>query len=427
MKKLYLQVAAMLLLCAAVFTFAGCFKDTSVKHFTIYRPLYKTLPQVQAEVKSTTAVPVVQPGKMFVIGNYIFLSEKNKGVHIIDNANPAAPVNKAFVPIPGNGDIAVFGNTLYADCYSYLFAIDITNPAQARLTQTTAGMFTDRNFLNGFVIDSAHLIYDWSKKDTTIKTDLDGYSSANGGIIGCSNCAFDLNYISSSISSSSGTTAATGKAGSMARFAVLNNYLYAVTSSQLKTLSLSQPEQPLLKNTLNLGWGIETIYPFNDKLFIGSNSGMSIYNVANPQQPVFVSTFSHATMCDPVITDGRYAYVTLRNGTTCRGTINELDVVDVQNIARPYLIKSYALTNPHGLSKDGQWLFICDGKDGLKCFDASNASAVTLKSTIAINDTYDVICQNGVAIVSAADGLYQYDYSDINNIKRLSKISLSVF
>lgn len=427
MKKLCLQVAAVLLLCAALLPFTGCFKDTSVKHFTMYRPLYKTLPQVQSEVKSTAPVPVSQPGKMFVIGSYIFLSEKNKGVHIIDNANPAAPINKAFIPIPGNGDIAVYGTTLYADCFSYLFAIDITNPMQARLTQTTANMFPDRNFLNGFRIDSANIIYDWSKKDTAIKTDLDNYSSTGGSLFTCPSCSLVQSFSVSAASLSSSGVAVTGQGGSMARFAVLNNYLYAVTTNQLKTLSLSQPEQPLLKNTLSLGGGIETVYPFADKLFIGSNSGMGIYSVANPQQPVYLSSFSHATVCDPVITDGRHAYVTLRNGTTCRGTINQLDVVDVQNVVRPYLIKSYPLTNPHGLSKDGQWLFICDGKDGLKCFDASNPAAVILKSTIAMPVTYDVICQNGVAIVSAEDGLYQYDYSDINNIKRLSKISLSLF
>ena len=42
----------------------------------------------------------------------------------------------------------------------------------------------------------------------------------------------------------------------------------------------------------------------------------------------------------------------------------------------------------------------------------------------AMADTYDVISMNGIAIVSAKDGLYQYDYRDISNIKLLSKISL---
>ena len=425
MKKYCLPVVAMLLLCFVTLLFTGCLKDTSVRHFTMYRPMYKTLQQVQAGVKSSTPIPVSQPGKMFVIGSYIFLSEKNKGVHIIDNSNPAAPVNKAFISIPGNGDVAVYGNTLYADCFSWLFAIDISNPLQARLTSTTAKMFPDRNYLNGFGVDSTHLIYEWSKKDTVIKTDLEDYHMENGGILLSSQLDRTQNFGASySLSATSGV-AVTGQGGSMARFAVLNDYLYAVTTSQLKTLSLSQPQQPMMKSSVDLGSGIETIYPFTDKLFIGSTTGMFIYSVANPQQPVSISSFSHARRCDPVITDGRYAYITLRNGTVCQGTSNQLDVVDIQNITQPSLVKSYPLTNPHGLSKDGQWLFICDGKAGLKCFDAASATAITAKSTIALPDTYDVICLNGLAIVSAADGLYQYDYSDINNIKFLSKIGLS--
>jgi hypothetical protein len=40
-------------------------------------------------------------------------------------------------------------------------------------------------------------------------------------------------------------------------------------------------------------------------------------------------------------------------------------------------------------------------------------------------ETYDVIAQNGLAIVMATDGLYQYDYTNINNVRLLSKISFN--
>jgi len=40
-------------------------------------------------------------------------------------------------------------------------------------------------------------------------------------------------------------------------------------------------------------------------------------------------------------------------------------------------------------------------------------------------DTYDVIAWNKNAIVVAKDGLYQYDYSDANNIHLVSKISIA--
>ena len=79
------------------------------------------------------------------------------------------------------------------------------------------------------------------------------------------------------------------------------------------------------------------------------------------------------------------------------------------------------MTNPHGLSKDGDLLFICDGNDGLKVYNAANRNSISLIKHITGLSTYDVIAWNDVAIVSATDGLYQYDYSDVNNIKLLSK------
>ncbi len=417
MKKIQCKVAQIPLLMMIAFVFNGCVKDTAWQHYTIYRPLYKTLVQVQTELKSSAPVAIKEPGKLFTIGNYIFLNEKYKGIHIIDNSNPATPVNKAFIPIPGNEDVAVYGNTLYADCFTNLFTIDITNPMQATLTKTTAGIFPDRGFVNGFAVDSAHIIYDWTAKDTSVKIALPDFANGmNNSIIVRRNTVFDAAIAFQSASSNKST----GQGGSMARFAILNNYLYTVTSSSLNVLSLVQPQQPQFQNKVSIGFGIETIYPFGDKLFIGSTSGMLIYSVANAQLPVRLSSFAHATMCDPVISDGQYAYITLRSGNFCSGTGNQLDVVNVQNLLNPSLVKSYPLTNPRGLSKDGQWLFVCDGKEGLKCFDAASAANVVLKKRIPMAETYDVICNNNLAIVSAADGLYQYDYSNINNIKLLS-------
>lgn len=99
-------------------------------------------------------------------------------------------------------------------------------------------------------------------------------------------------------------------------------------------------------------------------------------------------------------------------------------MLDIKNIKVPTLVKSYPLTNPHGLSKDKNLLFICDGADGLKVFDATHADKIQTLQQITGLETYDVIASNNVALVIAKDGLYQYDYSNINNIHLLSKISI---
>ncbi len=151
---------------------------------------------------------------------------------------------------------------------------------------------------------------------------------------------------------------------------------------------------------------------------------MFIYNINNPDNPVLAGQFAHVRSCDPVIADDNFAYVTLRSGTACQGFTNQLDVLQLNNLTDPQLLKSYDFNNPHGLSKDGNLLFICDGNAGLKVYDASDVMNLKLIKQISNLETYDVVAYNNIALVVAKDGLYQYDYSNLNEIRLLSKIGI---
>ena len=401
--------------------FQGCVKDT-VHHtysYTWFEPVYKTSEEVRQSIKSDQPTEIKAPGKIFIKGNYIFLNEINKGVHIIDNSNPSSPVNKAFINIPGNVDIAVKGNTLYADLYTDLLTIDISDPMNIVTKKIVDNVFPHR-YYDSFIADSTKMIYSWIRHDTTVTVDYNGGNplfSNNEGVF------LRTDMLSSSAAYSGGSPV--GIAGSMARFALVNDYMYTVGQAELKSINISIPEEPVVAKTINLGWGVETIYPFKNKLFIGSNSGMFIYDITDAANPVQQGTFSHARVCDPVIADDDYAYVTLRNGSTCAGFLNELDIVDIKNLNAPVLLKKYDMTNPHGLSKDGNLLFICDGSDGLRVLNAANVNDVQLIKHITGLESYDVIAYGNLAIVVAKDGLYQFDYSNTGNIHQLSKIPLS--
>ena len=419
MKK-FITISSFAITVFIIFALTGCVKDTCKKtySYTWFQPLYKTTAEVRANIKSNAAKEIKAPGKLFIIGNYIFLNEINKGIHVINNANPAAPVNLSFIDIPGNIDIAVKGNILYADLYTDLVALDISNPLNVVKTKIVDNVFPERSY--GFRADSNKIIFDWAKHDTTVEEECVQQARWFNGI-GVIAPSADVN------SSNKGFAGGfpTGIAGSMARFAIVNNYLYTVGNSALKVFDITAGASPVISNTVNLNGGIETIYPFKDRLFIGSNAGMFIYNVANPLSPVQSGIFTHARVCDPVIADDNYAFVTLRNGGQCSGILNELDVVDINNLNAPFLLKKYDLVNPFGLSKDGNLLFVCDGKAGLKIFDAANVDDIKLIKQISMSTCYDVIAYNGVAIVVAVDGLYQFDYRSTNNIHQLSKINIS--
>ena len=212
----------------------------------------------------------------------------------------------------------------------------------------------------------------------------------------------------------------------MARFTIAQDHLYTIDQSTMRVYDLARPSDPIPGNIFDIGWGIETIFPYKNKLFIGSQTGMFIFDAANPAQPTQLSAFAHMQSCDPVVVDDQYAYVTLRNGPTCRNTtLNQLDVIDITDLSSPKLVKSYPMQNPHGLGKDGNTLFICDGAAGLKVYDATDVQAIDQHplGTQSIH-SFDVIPFRNVAIVVGNDGIYQYDYSDPKNLKLLSKISL---
>jgi hypothetical protein len=425
MKKNQTIALAGILIALLPVAFTACVKDSCKKQFryTYYKPVYKTRDEVVANVKSNGAQAVKNAGKLFLFGNYIFLNEVDKGIHVIDNSNPSSPQNISFIDIPGNLDIAAKGSILYADLYTDLLAIDISNPRSISVRKIIRNQFPYRAWGAGFAADTTRIIVDWERVDTVVKESCgdDPWATVYRG---------DMLFLASSTAapgaaSQAAASSPAGIGGSMARFTIMNDRLYTVGISDLGIYNISNTGEPALVNRIGLPWNVETIYPFRDNLFVGGSTGMYIYNVSNPDAPAASGQFSHARICDPVIADDNYAYVTLSSGSMCGGSLDELDILNLSDIAHPVLVKTYGMTNPKGLSKAGKYLFICDGDAGVRIFDASIVTALQQVKTIALKGTYDVITYEGRALIVAKDGLYQFDISDINHIRQLSRISVS--
>src|SRR5437588_580324 len=86
-----------------------------------------------------------------------------------------------------------------------------------------------------------------------------------------------------SVSAASDTL--TGKGGSLARFTITGNYLYAVSYHNLYAYSLTHPAKPELVYTSPLNFDIETIYPYKNYLFLGTKTGLYIYSLQTPDRP----------------------------------------------------------------------------------------------------------------------------------------------
>lgn len=217
----------------------------------------------------------------------------------------------------------------------------------------------------------------------------------------------------------------TGTGGSLARFAVTGNTLYTVTENSLLVFDVTTPSEPAFKNNAYIGTIAETIFPYGDNLFIGTQTGMYIFDVQSPQNPELLSIYSHITSCDPVVVQGDYAYVTLRSGNTCRRGLDQLDVVNVADLTNPILETSYPMTNPFGLGVSGKYLFVCDGISGLRVMEMQDSINMNQIHQFPELTPYDVIPMNGVLILVAEEGLFQYRYFD-GSMDLLSEIRISV-
>lgn len=382
-------------------TFTQCRKDHE-QMATIQIAKLMSVEQMRAlPVGLSQPVRIQKTGKIYIYKDYLFINEPNKGIHIYNNANPAAPVNLAFLQVPGNADLAIRNNILYADSYVDLLAFDISTIANIKQVKRLPDVFKQL-YIMGYGGQRQVLTY----KDTLVNT----ATFHNMDMM-----HMQLNSFSSS-----------GQGGSMARFTLLNDHLYTVGQADLSLFDTDIASNPVFVKSIGLAWGVETIFPYENKLFIGTNTGMHIFDATDAANPVKLSTYSHVFACDPVVVQGKYAYVTLRTGNFCRQAVNQLEVVDIEDPANPRQVAVFSMKNPHGLSVKDNHLFLCEGDYGIKSFNISDKYKIgdNLLQHLPGIKSFDVIAGPKSLIVTGDDGVYQFNYSNASNLRQLSKIKV---
>ena len=225
--------------------------------------------------------------------------------------------------------------------------------------------------------------------------------------------------------SSTVNTTNTGTGGSTARFAIQGDYLYTVDNESLKVYNIADVANPVLKNTVPVGFEIETIYPFKDKLFIGSTSVVHIFSVDDPENPRRLSTAISPDVirrCDPVVAKDTVAYATLRTNGPCGGVQSILAAYDVKDITNPIQKSTYPVTEPYGLGYADSALYVCD-RSGLYVFNIQKAYSPQVVKQFVNGWYLDVIPYNNTLICQMQDGLNLYDISNRLNPSLITKIN----
>lgn len=224
----------------------------------------------------------------------------------------------------------------------------------------------------------------------------------------------------------------TGVGGSYARFVIVGDYMYVVDEQSLITFDVSEAASLVEIDKQPIGERIETIFNFKDKLFIGSAIGLFIYEIMDtgiPQQLSFTSYFEFEIFpCDPVVANDSLAYVTLnakrRINNSCGGSfevdVNLLKIFDIKDAQQPQLLSQYSMFAPKGVGLDGTTLFVCDDEAGLKIFDVADPFNLVSIAHFENFTAFDVIPLNGLLLVVGPENVYEFDYTDLNDIKLIS-------
>lgn len=215
----------------------------------------------------------------------------------------------------------------------------------------------------------------------------------------------------------------TGQGGSLARFTIADDRLYVVDDQKLYTYSLINEDNPQLKSSQSIGFNVETIYAYKDKLFIGSQQAMYIYSISNADYPSKLGEARHVRACDPVVANDSIAYVTVRSGTNCGGTVNAMYVYNINYILQPRQRNVIPMKNPHGLGMKGDRLYVCDGSNGLSIYNITDPIYPKLVKQVYGDTFYDVIIYDNLLICMIEGGMLLYEIKPNDELVRLANIT----
>ena len=380
-------------------------------------------PQLMSKTTFRSSVEVIapktieEPGKIYVYQDYIFVSDVHSGIHIIDNSDPKSPKAIKFIQIPGNEDISVKDNFLYADSATDLVVFDISDINNVSIIEQLEDVFNVYNY--DIPVEAEAVDYGKFDFDDDIIVGWTLTTERRKKVDNTMDIALDDGVVLSA-----GAESTTGTGGSLARFQIVDNYLYAVGNYEMAIFNIQNLAEPVLSNTQYAGWNIETMFQAEGYLYLGSTNGMYIYNLVNPSSPEFVSDFTHWEGCDPVVVDGDYAYLTLRGGNLCGQLESVLEVIDISDKTNPTLAARYNLENPYGLGIKNNMLYVCDGTAGLKLFERETSEDLILVNSLKDIQAKDVIPLEKSLIMIGEKTLYQYEYIE-NNIGLISSYILN--
>ncbi|MGL1933842.1 MAG: hypothetical protein OCD01_02420 [Fibrobacterales bacterium] len=388
-------------------------------------PLYTPYAEYLALIKNMPAVTPKNEGVTLLSGHWKLVNEANEGIHVYDNSDPVNPVYVTFIAIPGNRDFVIKNNTLLANSYETLLALDFTTPTAVTLLKDIPEILIndkyrrmpivsqDSGFVSGVNEVRTTEVYCRNELYPTVYNEssnefyfeemysLDYYEGNDYDMIEPMMPYFE-------------------EESNGAMFALGEEYLYAVSQEVMVTINVQDETSPkYLSKSEVFGWNVMSVTISHDLLFVSGYDMVSVIDVSRPGNPGVSTALPGVTYCDELLFVGEYLYAASGGNERCYSRNDGITVVNISDKSEPLIEETYSMDGPTDIEIVNGYLYACDGRAGFKIFtvEGSELNLITQLDTIIV-ETVSVV--EGIATLTSEDGVYTYDVTDPENPVELS-------
>lgn len=377
---------------------------------------------------SSLDTPGYQSTDIAMSGNYVYLTDWEKGLHVIDVSNPLKPARISTFQTPGiawhvvidgqrafvtndspagnglqildisspvsptlvgsynlqNPNLTVAGNTLYLTHNEFLHVLDVTDPRSPREISKYAalGILVDvaASGTNVYPVDiyyGLHLI-DASNARLPVETGAYRlYKGVTAKVLG--NLAYligdgpdgdglhiiDISDVFSPILVSTYATFGYD-------LAVSGNYAYiAGLANGLRIIDVSHPAAPREVGSLGGIYASRVAVTGQLALVTSGSEGLQLVDIANPASPAYIGVYHAPGYVLQVAATGHYAYVTWQDFSG--GNYMGITAIDVADASSPTELGQYRfLAEPQDVAVDAMRAYVVSKDGTLRVIDISN-------------------------------------------------------
>lgn len=349
----------------------------------------------QAEPVETGFLPVLlelynHEISVAINGKYVYVSNSDSGVTIIDVSNPNQPMQAGFYALIGVRDIVIAGDYAYlAADSSGLLILNVSNPVQPMEVGRIPGDSPWYGWWpTGVAVAGSHAYVTTS-----------GFRGEGGGL-SVVNIANPAEPVVVAFKDTFGPARAVAIDGNFAyvtgehglaffdvssptdpvnagnfdlfynlypeELAVHRNHAYVIDGSfRLRIINVSNPAEPLEDGFYNMLGSAENLDVFGDYAYVIVSGGLQIINIADPSQPAEAGFFATTAFIRDVDVNGQFAVV----GTDSQGVY----IINVANPARPTLAGFLdASWEVNDIAIEGDYAYVATRGDGLRIINISD-------------------------------------------------------